>query len=142
VILHATLIAERRGGEWRGVLMRGASGAGKSGLAIQLVRQGWRLVADDRVLVWRSGGRLFGRAPDRLRGLIEVRTVGVCSTRALAFVEICRVVDAADDPAALDRVPDPSFAEIEGVVLPRLRLDLRTQTAAPALRLWCGAEGV
>ncbi len=140
--LHATLIAERRGGQWRGVLVRGASGAGKSGLAIQLMQTGWRLVADDRVSVWRSGGRLFGRAPDTLAGLIEARTIGVCSAPTLPFVEIRRIIDAAPDPAALDRVPEPLSAEIEGVVLPRLLLDLRAQTAAPAVQLWCGAEGV
>jgi len=142
VILHATLIAERRGGEWRGVLLRGASGAGKSGLAMQLMQTGWRLVADDRVSLWRSGGRLFGRAPDVLAGLIEARTVGVCLVATLPFVEIRRIVDAAEDLAALERTPAPLVAEIEGVVLPRLLLDLRSQTAAPAVGLWCGAEGV
>ena len=54
-------------GGWRGALIEGPSGAGKSDLALRALDAGFRLVADDRVVVWTSGGRLFGRAPDAAR---------------------------------------------------------------------------
>ena len=58
MILHAGLLAIYLNGAWRGVLIEGASGAGKSDLAIRLLEQGFRLVADDRVLVWSCDGAL------------------------------------------------------------------------------------
>ena len=46
--VHATCVALVGAGTVRGVLLRGPSGAGKSDLALRLVEQGWRLVADDQ----------------------------------------------------------------------------------------------
>ncbi len=77
MILHGGLIARRQNGFWRGALIEGASGSGKSDLALRAIDQGFRLVADDRVVVFPAGGRLYGRAPETLAGLIEVRGVGV-----------------------------------------------------------------
>ena len=59
------------------MLIEGPSGSGKSDLALRAIEIGFRLVADDRTLVWASGGALYGRAPAPLGGLIEVRGVGV-----------------------------------------------------------------
>ena len=62
-----------------GVLLIGGSGSGKSDLALRLIAAGARLVADDRtdLFVWR--GRLHGKAPAGLAGLMEVRGVGIIS---------------------------------------------------------------
>jgi serine kinase of HPr protein (carbohydrate metabolism regulator) len=71
MIRHAGLVALRLDGLWRGALIEGPSGGGKSDLALRAIEAGFRLVADDRVVVWTSGGALFGRAPDPIRELIE-----------------------------------------------------------------------
>ena len=76
--VHAGLLALRLGGDWRGVLIEGPSGSGKSDLALRALEAGWSLVADDRTLVWACEGRLYGRAPDALAGLIEARGRGSC----------------------------------------------------------------
>ena len=60
-----------------GVLILGASGAGKSQLALRLIERGAMLVADDRVDLFVRESRLFGRAPPGLAGLIEIRGVGI-----------------------------------------------------------------
>ncbi len=138
--LHATLVARYRRGEWRGVLLRGPSGAGKSGLALSLLGLGWRLVADDRVLVWRSDRRVFGRAPDTLFGLLEVRTVGVISRAALRLAGIDAVVDCAPDPKTLERIPQSATVTLEGVRLPNLRLDARSPGAAEKVAAFCGVD--
>jgi hypothetical protein len=119
--LHATTVAAWRHGAWRGVLIRGASGAGKSTLALKCIEAGWRLVADDRTLVWSSGGRLFGRAPDALAGLVEARGLGVLPVPHLAWVEIALVVDLAP-PDAIERLPDPAALAVAGASLPVLAL--------------------
>ena len=95
MILHAGLIARRGPQGWRGVLIEGRSGAGKSDLALRCLDRGFRLVADDRVLVWSSDGRLFGRAPDTLSGLMEIRGLGVRPVSALPLAAIGLVVGAA-----------------------------------------------
>jgi serine kinase of HPr protein (carbohydrate metabolism regulator) len=129
VIVHAGLIAVRTtgAGPWRGVLIEGPSGAGKSDLALRALDHGFRLVADDRVLLWRSGGHLFGRAPDALAGLIEVRGVEVASLTAVPLAEVALVVRCG----APERLPEPRFVEHLGVRLPLVELDPR-EASAPA----------
>jgi serine kinase of HPr protein (carbohydrate metabolism regulator) len=121
MILHAGLIAARVGRLWRGVLITGSSGAGKSDLMLRALDAGFRLVADDRTLVWTSAGRLFGRAPDTLRGLIELRGVGVLPERPLPFAEIALVIRCEEQAADRDRIPEPEFEEICGAPIPLLR---------------------
>ena len=60
-----------------GVLLIGGSGSGKSDLALRLIAAGAELVADDRTDLFVLRGRLCGRAPARLAGLLEVRGVGI-----------------------------------------------------------------
>jgi len=60
-----------------GVLLLGKSGVGKSESALELVTRGHRLVADDVVRVREAGGRLQGRAPERIRHYIEIRGIGL-----------------------------------------------------------------
>jgi len=127
VIVHAGLIAARRDGAWRGVLVEGPSGAGKSDLMLRALQAGFRLVADDRVLLWTSAGRLFGRAPDTLAGLMEVRGVGVVRLDPLPLAEIALVVQ----PGTPERIPDPAFADILGLQVPLAVLALG-ESSAPA----------
>lgn len=130
MILHAGLIACWSQGGWRGALIEGASGAGKSDLALRCLEAGFRLVADDRTIVWTSGGRVYGRAPDALAGLIEVRGVGVLPEPALAFCEV--VLIAAEGPA--ERLPDPRSATRGGGQLPLIALSPLEASAPAKLR--------
>lgn len=111
----------------RGVLIRGASGAGKSHLAFALILAGRgglappaELVADDRVFLSRRGARLFAAAPHNLAGLIEVRGVGVRRLPFVAEAAIDLVVDLGATDAA--RLPEPSARRtvIEGLEIERL----------------------
>ena len=127
MIVHAGLIAQRSGGVWRGVLIEGPSGAGKSDLALRALDQGFRLVADDRVLLWAADGRLWGRAPDTIRGLIEVRGVGVLPVTPIAFCEIGLKV-RLERP---ERLPDPATETVLGIAVPLLAAD-PFEASAPA----------
>jgi len=127
VILHAGLIARYDAGGWRGVMIEGPSGAGKSDLALRCLGVGFRLVADDRVLIWRSGGRLFGRAPDSLAGLMEVRSLGVLPTPALPFAPIVLAVRLGQG----ERLPDRETVRHLEVELPVITL-AALENSAPA----------
>lgn len=124
-----------------GILLRGPSGAGKSDLALRLIEGGARLVADDRVCLSRAGDVVWASAPPALAGLIEARGVGiirlapsrVAGSAALALV--CDLVGAGD----VERLPEPSRAEILGLALGRLALDPFEIAAPLKLRLAAGA---
>lgn len=131
--VHATLVAARRAGRWQGALLRGPSGAGKSDLALRALALGWSLVADDRVRLWTSGGVLYGAAPDRLVGLLEVRGLGVVSRPRLRFARVALAVEAAAEVG--DRVPDPAWTDLDGVRLPFFRLPLLEPVAVVRLDL-------
>lgn len=71
-----------------GVLVLGDSGIGKSEAALELIKRGHRLVADDMVEIRRySENELVGRAPDVTRYLMELRGIGVVDVKALYGVE-------------------------------------------------------
>jgi hypothetical protein len=126
-IVHGGLIAARANGPWRGVLIEGPAGSGKSDLALRALESGFRLVADDRVVLWVSEGRLFGRAPQTLAGLVEVRGLGVEAVTAVPLAEITLVVRAG----TAERIPNPAFADILELQVPLLVLDPR-ESSAPA----------
>lgn len=74
-----------------GVLILGDSGIGKSETAIELIKRGHRLVADDAVEITRIGSTLSGTAPELIRNYLEVRGVGVIDVESfLAWVQ-CRI---------------------------------------------------
>ncbi|HHU92334.1 MAG TPA: HPr(Ser) kinase/phosphatase [Halanaerobiaceae bacterium] len=67
-----------------GVLIAGKSGIGKSETAVQLVKRGHRLVADDLIIVKKIGERqLVGTAPEVSRHFLEIRGIGIINIRAL-----------------------------------------------------------
>lgn len=142
MIVHGGLIAAWMRGGWRGVLILGPSGAGKSDLALRAMDQGFRLVADDRVLLWPCEGGLYGRAPDTLAGMTEIRGLGIGREPALGFCEIALTMRCE----APERLPDPRSDDYFGLKIPSIAL-LPLESSAPAkLRralqhLGCSAEG-
>jgi len=110
----------------RAILIRGPAGAGKSRLALELIQAAaygrlafCRLIADDRVHVAASHGRLLARAPANLAGLMEIRGIGI---RRLPYESVAVVGLVVDLETASERMPQAAAAttEIEGVQLPRL----------------------
>ena len=67
----------------QGVLILGESGIGKSETAIELLKRGHRLVADDAVEIRRISTSLYGTAPELIRHYIEIRGVGVIDVQQL-----------------------------------------------------------
>ena len=121
-VRHAGLIALYGRGGWRGALIEGASGVGKSDLALRALASGLRLVADDRTLVWTCRGRLFGACPPPIADLIEARGLGIVSHSALPFAEIHLLVRCVDPGQSLERFPEFASQAILEVDLPTLDL--------------------
>ncbi|QAY67339.1 HPr(Ser) kinase/phosphatase [Paenibacillus protaetiae] len=67
-----------------GILITGGSGIGKSETALELVKRGHRLVADDAVEIRQtSDGQLYGSAPELIRHLLEIRGLGIINAMTL-----------------------------------------------------------
>ena len=67
----------------QGVLILGESGIGKSETAIELLKRGHRLVADDAVNIRRISNELYGSAPEIIRHFIEIRGIGLIDVQQL-----------------------------------------------------------
>lgn len=117
---HAGLIALHDRGGWKGVLIEGASGSGKSDLALRCLSHGFRLVADDRTRLWVSQGRLFGAAPEPIAGLIELRGLGVLPEPARPLAEVRLVVHCLGSSDPLERLPDRETRILLGLSLPKV----------------------
>ncbi len=130
--LHATLVCDRAGpGGWRGALLLGPSGAGKSDLALRLLTGGFTLVADDRVILWASGGAAWGRAPDVLSGLIELRGQGMAAVPVRPLARVDLAVRLRPPP---ERQPEPAWITLAGVQTPVGDLDPFAPSAGARLR--------
>jgi len=67
-----------------GMLITGGSGIGKSETALELVKRGHRLVADDAVEIWQTADNLlYGTAPELIRHLLEIRGLGILNIMTL-----------------------------------------------------------
>ena len=94
------------------VLIQGASGTGKSALALQLMAMGCVLVSDDQTLLQVSDDQIFAQAPEAIRGLIEARGVGLLSAEATKTAHVALVVDL--DSVETERLPPERTVELLG----------------------------
>ncbi len=115
-------------------MLRGASGCGKSDLALRLIDGGARLVADDQVELFALSQHLVARPPAALAGLLEVRGIGIMAIPHVAEVRVLMVVDMVQ-PEAMERMPEMAECELLGVKLRRLDLVPFETSAAAKLRL-------
>lgn len=119
-----------------GVLITGASGVGKSETALDLVRRGHRLVADDSVEIRQQhDGMLVGRSPDLIRHLLEIRGLGIINVMTLfgagsvrLFKRIALVIhlELWDQKKAYDRLGlDEETIKIFNTDLPKITVPVR-----------------
>ena len=134
MILHAGLVAMRLDRAWIGALITGSAGAGKSDLMLRALDYGFRLVADDRTEVWSASGRLYGRAPEALRGLMEVRGLDVLAEPCLPLARIGLLLRCQEASERVERIPEPAFEQTCGVRLPLLRAHVLDASAPAKLR--------
>ncbi|NMA66402.1 MAG: HPr kinase/phosphorylase [Clostridiaceae bacterium] len=119
-----------------GVLILGESGVGKSETALELVKRGHRLVADDLVEVRRvSSKTLVGMAPEVIRHFIEIRGIGILDVKYLygvGSVKITEKIDLVinmelwDQNKHYERVGSEELTtEILGIKVPSLTIPVR-----------------
>jgi HPr kinase/phosphorylase len=112
------------------VLLRGASGAGKSDLALRLIDGGAKLIGDDQVMLTAEGGWLRAGGHPAIKRLIEVRGVGVIAVPVIAAAPVALLIDLVA-PGQVARLPEPAFEILLGARVPRLAL-AGLEASAPA----------
>ena len=119
-----------------GVMLAGESGVGKSETAIELVKRGHRLIADDAVEIRRDpSGGLVGTAPELIRHYIELRGIGVVDVRRLFGMSAVKFDSAIDmmieletwqDGKLYDRLgADEHFTTLLDVRIPTLLIPVK-----------------
>lgn len=117
-----------------GVVLRGPSGAGKSDLALRLIDDGARLVADDQMEIERIDDCLSVRPPSTIAGLFEVRGLGIVTLDHVAPAPLDLIVDLVS-AETIDRLPETETEEICGLARRRLTLYPWEVSAAAKVRL-------
>lgn len=119
-----------------GVFLSGKSGVGKSEAALELIKRGHQLVADDVVDICRiSEDRLIGTCPVRIRHLMEIRGIGVIDIKAMygiGAVSLSKSIDLIieletwDENKPYDRIGlNDDSIEIMGVHVPQLIIPIK-----------------
>ena len=126
--VHGTAVAM----SGRGVLVLGASGTGKTGLAAQLMVMGGHLVSDDLVVLIRDGETLKAARPDAGPAALELRGLGIVTVPTVGPVPLAGVLQLGPSSG---RLPDAEVVTLLGCRLPLLRHPARYDTAAK-LSLW------
>ena len=114
-----------------GVLITGDAAAGKSECALDLMTRGHRLVADDIVLIDRTGDALNGKAPDNFAGLLEVRDIGIFDVRQ-AFGKDSYAAGTRIDLCVELKKNEPAESEVTGSNAQRL-FGMQLQNLTPDL---------
>ncbi len=116
-LIHATCVHIRGAG----LLIRGASGSGKSDLALRLIGRGIaRLVGDDYVYVGHQTDGLYAVAPSKIAGQLEVRGLGVYRLPYTRVSQVVAVIELQDGQT--ERLPADRRIQIEGVDLPSFHI--------------------
>lgn len=106
----------------KGVLIYGPSGSGKSDLALRLIMEnGAKLVADDRVNLQVLKGKIKATAPTILKGLLEVRGVGIVKLSSVN-ADLCLAIRLVEKRELVERFPESDTYEFSGVKIPQLSL--------------------
>lgn len=120
----------------KGVLIRGESGMGKSEIALELIKRGHLLVADDCVDCYRIHNKIIGKAPELLRDMLEIRGIGVINVARMfgvssvlskAEINFEVVLQAWDKDKDYDRVgiEEKKHENILGLEIPKIILPVR-----------------
>jgi len=121
--------------EGRGIIFRGASGSGKSDLALRLILCGRAsLVSDDITDISRDQGRLYASAPEELRGLLEVRGLGILRFPPVTSAPVQAVIDLTDS-REVERIPKADSCAFLGIPVPRFCLTAFEPSATDKVQL-------
>ena len=115
-----------------GILLTGKSGVGKSETAMELIKRGHRLIADDNVIIKEIANELVGTAPEIIRYFMELRGIGIINVKSMygsgsvldeKQIQLIIQLENWQQGKEYDRVGDgESFATYFGIKVPKLTI--------------------
>lgn len=118
-----------------GILLMGKSGVGKSETALELIKRGHRLIADDVVEIKKVEDGIRGTSPELIRHFMEIRGIGIVDIERLygvsavkqwEFIDLVIELEFWDDKKEYDRIGlDEEYTEILGARVPKLVIPVR-----------------
>lgn len=117
--MHASFVLWRN----KGILFSGKSGSGKSELALKFIEnKNAVLVADDVVELKVRQNKLWGSSPQNIRGLLEIRNVGISRYEYAEEAAVSLLVNLLPAKENLERLPKNKTENILGVEIPAIDL--------------------
>ena len=115
-----------------GIILIGKSGIGKSEAALELIKRGHRLIADDSIVLYKMYQRLYGRAPQHLKNLLEVRGIGIIDVAkmfGIVALSDYKIIDFAVELVSVEEINqyariqvETQYIEIFGQQIPIIRI--------------------
>lgn len=142
ITVHATAVSI----SGTAILIRGAPGAGKSTLALELIELPGSglsdrilqasLISDDQTDLTADGGKILCSAPSALAGLLEVRGLGIVKVPVAGPAVLKLIVDlvSADEASRLPDVNDQKVVLL-GMEVPLIRLNCEGKSLASRVRV-------
>ena len=131
-LIHGTSVAYKG----CGFLIRGKPGSGKSDLALRIIMDGGKLIADDQTMLHVETGKLIATCPDPIKSKLEVRGIGIIDLKSKHCdshqVDVIIDLKAGDE---IERLPEPGFAVIQGMKIPKYDLDATTASSLDKIKL-------
>lgn len=127
--LYATSISI----EDNGIMIIGSSGSGKSDLALRLIDSGGTLISDDRTVCERKDNKIFLFTLKEIKGLIEVRGVGIIKVPYVENVQLKLLVSLTEEK--LDRLPRIKNKKIFNISIPQIKISAKDISAVAKIKL-------
>ena len=115
-----------------GILLTGKSGVGKSETAMDLIKRGHRLIADDNVIIKEIANELYGTAPEIIRYFMELRGIGIINVKSMygsgsvldeKNIQLIIQLENWQQGKEYDRVGDEgSYAEYFDIKVPKITI--------------------
>ena len=132
--IHATSVFLNN----KGILILGGSGSGKSDLALRLIEQASAiLIADDRTDLRVENKDVYASCPENLKGLLEVRGVGIVKKPTITQAKIKLVVELVKNIKDIERLPEKQYWEYDKIKIRKIKLYPFEPSAIYKVRLAC-----
>ena len=117
--IHATAVCI----DQAAILLLGKPGAGKSDLALRLImNKNAVLIADDRVDIVDENGVFKAFCPQNIKGLLEVRGVGICHFPSIDSAEIKLIAQLIGQNEEITRYPEEQTQNLFGAEIPMIKI--------------------
>lgn len=117
-----------------GYLLRAPSGAGKSSLALQVLKAGGVLIADDQCLLHAENNTLIAKCPPAIKNKLEVRGIGVIMVNGIDQYPLNAIINLRPSDQ-IERLPHYRTESLCDVELPVFDIDARCPSALARLQV-------